>query len=83
MVVTAEDVKDELAFDEIALGIDSEAFDNLIEDLIGRENEIVVDVLFADTLEELGLVLGQRSACWTVREVTNEAPISTLTSDFA
>ena len=43
MVVTPEDVKAELAFDETALGIDSAAFDSLIGDLIDRETERVVD----------------------------------------
>lgn len=51
MVVTLEEVKDELAFDEIALGIDSAAFDELIGGLIERETARVVDEINVE-LEE-------------------------------
>jgi len=51
MVVTPEDVKDELAFDETALGIDTAAFDDLIERLIERETARVVDEINVE-LEE-------------------------------
>lgn len=51
MVVTPEDVKDELAFDETALGIDTAAFGELIEGLIERETARVVDEINVE-LEE-------------------------------
>jgi len=51
MVVTPEDVKAELAFDETALGIDSSAFEALLTDLIGRETARIVDEIDVE-LEE-------------------------------
>ena len=45
MPVDVPDVRDELAFDEDALGLDSTAFDDLIEGLIARETERVEDAL--------------------------------------
>lgn len=66
MVIEARDVRDELAFDETALGIDADAFDELLEGaaddenddgLIGRETERVekiIDVsLGTETVEKM------------------------------
>ncbi len=57
-MVTADDVRDELAFDEIALDMDTAEFDALLEDLIGRETERVVDAI--------GVVLGTETATETL-----------------
>ena len=51
MVVTPEDIKAELAFDETALGVGSEVFDSLLTDLIDRETARVVDEIDVE-LEE-------------------------------
>ena len=46
-LATPPEVRDELAFDEQALGMSSSAFDALIEELIERETERVEEVLDA------------------------------------
>lgn len=47
MLVTPDDVRDELAFDSDALGMDDEAFEALLERLIGRETPRVADAIDA------------------------------------
>ena len=57
-VVTPTDVKDELSFGAAALGITDAEFDTLLEDLIGRETERVVD--------EIDVALGTETTAKTL-----------------